>query len=68
MLRAGDAIVTIRSGMVLPVADIYESSAEAAWFTMVFAAVVSVVRIVADTWRSKPTIDLAEGAPIANLS
>jgi putative membrane protein len=67
MLRAGDAIVTIHSGMVLPVADIYESSAEAAWFTMVFAAVVSVVRIVADTSRSKPTIDLAAGAPIANL-
>jgi putative membrane protein len=54
MLRAGDASVAIRSGMVLQVSDIYESSAEAAWFTMVFAAVVSMVRILADTSRANP--------------
>lgn len=45
MLRVGDQTATIQDGRVVAVADIYQTCAATAWFTMVLVVVVSVARL-----------------------
>lgn len=54
LLCVGDAAATMPGGRSISAADVYESSAATAWFTMALAAVVAAVRIFADKPAGAP--------------